>query len=182
MAKIHLVRHGQAAAGFGTHRDPGLNELGRHQANAVAAMLEPLGPLPIWSSPLARAHETAQPLANLWQQEIMIEERVAEIPSPSEDLSERARWLGNAMQGNWSDLAEEFRAWRQALTDCLIQIEHDCIIFSHYVAINAAVGAAQKDDRMRVFAPDNCSVTIIDSHDGVLSVDVLGRSADTKIN
>ena len=40
MAHIHLVRHGKAAAGFGSHKDPGLDDLGRQQAEAVAAMLD----------------------------------------------------------------------------------------------------------------------------------------------
>ena len=182
MAMIHLVRHGQAAAGFGTHKDPGLNDLGRRQAVAVAAMLEPLGPLPIWSSPLARAYETAESLAGLWQESIQIESRVAEIPSPTKDLAERAQWLGQAMQGDWSDLAQEFQSWRESLAACLLKIDHDCVMFSHYVAINAAVGAAQQDPRMRIFAPDNCSVTSIINNDGVLTVDSLGRTADTKVN
>ncbi len=39
MAKIHLVRHGEAAAGFGTHKDPGLSELGQKQAESVAHLL-----------------------------------------------------------------------------------------------------------------------------------------------
>ena len=37
MTQIHLVRHGKAAAGFGSHKDPGLDELGHRQAQAVAA-------------------------------------------------------------------------------------------------------------------------------------------------
>ena len=40
MAIVQLVRHGKAAAGFGTHPDPGLDDLGRSQAAAVAAMLD----------------------------------------------------------------------------------------------------------------------------------------------
>ena len=182
MAKIHLVRHGQAAAGFGTHRDPGLNDLGRQQSRDVAALLAPLGPLPIYSSPLARAQETAHPLAKLWQQTITIESRVAEIPSPSEDLNERAQWLQQAMQGTWSELDSSIQNWRAELAACLLAVETDCVMFSHYVAINAAVGAAENDDRMRVFAPDNCSVTTLDNTGGQLKVEVLGRTADTKIN
>jgi len=76
------------------------------------------------------------------------------------------------MQGNWRD----------SLVACLLQIDHDCVMFSHYVAINAAVGAAQQDPRMRVFAPDNCSVTGLNNSGGVLTVETLGRTADTRIN
>ena len=182
MAKIHLVRHGQAAAGFGNHPNPGLNDLGRQQAEAVAELLAPLGPLPVYSSPLARARETASPLAQLWQCSVTLESRVAEIPSPSDDLTERAQWLQQAMQGCWSDLGKAYATWRDELVTCLIELAEDCVIFSHYVAINAAVGAAQKDDRMRIFAPDNCSVTTLNNSNGTLTVEHLGRTADTKIN
>ena len=43
----------------------------------------------LFSSPLARVAETAQPWLR-WQCEVAIEERVAEIPSPTDDLAERA--------------------------------------------------------------------------------------------
>jgi len=101
-----------------------------------------------------------------------IETRIAEIPSPTEDLAARAQWLAQAMQGNW----------HESLVACLLQIDHDCVMFSHYVAINAAVGTAQQDPRMRVFAPDNCSVTGLNNSGGVLTVETLGRTADTRIN
>ena len=113
MAKIYMVRHGKAAAGFDGHADPGLDDLGRAQAEATAAMLADLGPLPIYSSPLARARETAVPLAERWSSEVIIEPRVAEIPSPTEDLAERAAWLRQAMAGSWSALDESLQAWRR---------------------------------------------------------------------
>lgn len=182
MAKIYLIRHGEAAAGFGAHKDPGLSELGRQQAGRVADKLADIGPLKVFSSPLARAFETAQPLAARWQQDIVIETRVAEIPSPSEDLGARAQWLQKAMQGTWDELEPKFGTWRDDLVACLTGLTQDCVIFSHYVAINAAVGAAQGDPRMRVFAPDNCSVTSLDNTGGQLNVELLGHTADTKIN
>lgn len=182
---IYLVRHGKAAAGFGAHRDPGLDDVGRQQAAASAALLAPLGPLPIQSSPMARAYETALPLAELWQVaagDIHIEPRVAEIPSPTEDLQARAAWLSQAMQGSWQQLDAPFQDWRKALHTCLCSIRSSCVIFSHYVAINAAVGLASNDTRMRIFAPDNGSITTLSLTDGQLTVESLGRTADTKIN
>ena len=185
MTQIHLVRHGKAAAGFGSHKDPGLDELGLRQARAVANMLDKrLGddrPL-LFSSPLARAMETSQPLAQQWHCEVGIEYRVAEIPSPTEDLQERAQWLQTAMQGGWSALSEDAQAWRQTLVEHLLSQTKDCIVFSHFVAINAAVGAATNDDRMRIFAPDNCSVTTLDNSGGQLAVVALGVTADTHVN
>ena len=91
MPTILLVRHGQAAAGFGSHRDPGLDDVGRAQAEATASELAARfeEPVPIYSSPLKRAQETAAPLARRWGSEVILEPRVAEIPSPTEDLRER---------------------------------------------------------------------------------------------
>lgn len=184
MAIVQLVRHGKAAAGFGAHPDPGLDDLGRAQAAAVANMLndQHTSRPKLLSSPLARAHETAQVLADRWDATIGIEARVAEIPSPTSDLQARAQWLSEAMAGNWSALDESVQQWRQALADFLLSCDSDCIIFSHYVAINAAVGAAMNDDRMRIFGPDNCSVTTLDNAGGTLRVVELGRVADTHIN
>ena len=184
MATVQLVRHGKAAAGFGAHPDPGLDELGRRQAAAVAAMLNAQHSQrpELLSSPMARAFETAQALADIWQVPIDVEPRVAEIPSPTKDLEARASWLSQAMAGNWSQLDASVQQWRQELADFLLSCEQDCIVFSHYVAINAAVGAAMKDDRMRIFGPDNCSVTTLDNAGGKLSVIELGRVADTHIN
>jgi broad specificity phosphatase PhoE len=68
------------------------------------------------------------------------------------------------------------------LVNALLAQSEDCIIFSHFVAINAAVGAATNDDRMRIFAPDNCSVTTLDNADGQLAAIDLGITADTHIN
>ncbi len=182
MPTIRLVRHGEAAAGFGTHKDPGLSAHGQDQARQVARTLAKLAPVALYSSPLARAYETAQPLAAAWQAPIAVEPRVAEIPSPTHDLAERAAWLSQAMAGRWSDLADEFVGWRNALETCLLGYDHDCVIFSHYVAINAAVGIAQNDDRMRIFGPDNCSVTTLTNDGHRLSVVSLGVTATTKIN
>ena len=72
MPRIYMVRHGKAAAGFGAHRDPGLDDTGRAQADAVTRLLlkELPEPISITSSPMARAVETAQPLAAAWDSDI----------------------------------------------------------------------------------------------------------------
>jgi len=90
MPILFLVRHGKAAAGFDSHVDPGLDALGRMQAIATAKVLERHGPIAIYSSPLARARETALPLIERWGADVVIEPRVSEIPTPSADLADRA--------------------------------------------------------------------------------------------
>src|SRR5256885_2204958 len=52
MSRIYLVRHGRAAADWGSHEDPGLDEIGRAQAETMANELAPRGPLPLIASPL----------------------------------------------------------------------------------------------------------------------------------
>ena len=68
MPIVNLVRHGRAAAGFEGHLDPGLDAVGRSQAEAAAVALaqEFKTPVPIYTSPLARARDTAAPLAERW--------------------------------------------------------------------------------------------------------------------
>ncbi len=189
MPTIYLVRHGKAAAGFDSHPDPGLDELGHAQAQATARTLAELAlpgsgkpPPRIYSSPLARAQETAQPLCRLWNCDYTIEPRIAEIPSPTEDLSKRSAWLQSIMPGTWDALDSPLQQWRTDLTQCLIDLKQSCVLFSHFVAINAAVGVAQKDSRMVVFRPDNASVTTLSNDQGELRVLELGGEAVTFVN
>jgi broad specificity phosphatase PhoE len=47
----------------------------------------------------------------------------------------------------------------------LAAIERETVVVTHFVAINAVIGAAVGDDRMVVMAVGNASVTVVD-HDG----------------
>lgn len=181
MARIYLVRHGRAAAGFDGHLDPGLDETGARQAQDAADALAPLGPMQLVSSPLARALETAAPLAARWQRQPLIEERVAEIPSPTEDLTARSQWLRGVMRGNWTDVPE-LAAWRSRLLQCLHELTEDSVIFSHFIAINVAVGEASGDDRVVCFRPDYASITVVESDGRLISLVRRGDEAKTRIN
>lgn len=181
MATVYFVRHGQAAAGFAEHLDPGLGSLGRSQAEAVATRLEGAGPLPIVSSPLARARETAEPLARRWGILPQVEPRISELPSGSRDLDERARWIAEVLAQRWSGLDPVLRGWRDALLRFVSGIKSDCVAFSHFIAINAVVGAASKDDRVVVFRPDHASVTTVAIRSGAIEVVELGDEAETQV-
>jgi broad specificity phosphatase PhoE len=183
MPRLYLVRHGRAAATFAEHADPGLDPLGRSQAEAVAERLAPLGPIALLSSPLARARETSEPLAKRWQRPVPIEPAVAEIPSPpGMSLSERAEWLRGFMDKSWRGASRELAQWREEAIAALAAIKEDTVIFSHFIAINVAAGAAEGDDRVILFRPDNCSVTIIDVDNGALRLVERGHEAETKVN
>ena len=116
-----------------------------------------------------------------WGVTLVIEPRVAEIPSPSEVLSERAAWLGRVMADRWSNLDPGLRDWRQAMIDCVGNYTEDCVVFCHFIAINVIVGAATGADEMITFRPDNGSVTRILADSGTLRVIELGREADTRV-
>jgi broad specificity phosphatase PhoE len=182
MAKIYLVRHGQAASAWGLEKDPGLDDLGRSQAQAAAQIIAPLGPLAIISSPRARTRETARPLAKIWKIEPAIEERVGEIRFPSETPADRVRWLKEVMVDQWPNLDTDLQHWRREVIAALLAIETDTVVFTHYIAINAAVGYATEDNRVRSFSPDNASITIMETNGNKLFLIKHGVEAVTNVN
>lgn len=183
MPRLYLVRHGHAAASFAEAADPGLDALGHSQAEAVAEELAAIGPIALLSSPLKRTRETSEPLAKRWQRPVPIEPAVAEIPSPSGlGLAERAEWLRGFMGGSWRDASRDLAQWREEAIAALAAIKDDTVIFTHFILINVAAGAAEGDDRVILFRPDNCSVTILDVDNGRLALVERGREAETKVN
>lgn len=191
MARIYLVRHAQAAAGWGEDQDPPLSDKGKQQAQAVAKELQQLTQehkqLSVISSPILRAKETAAPFGKLSDLNISIETKVAEIPSPIDDLQERLPWLMSVMKDQWSNLSPALLTWRKDCIDYLSSIEQDCVIFSHYIAINVAIGYCQEDDNVICYNPDNTSIHIFENDktslgERTLKIVSLGREANTHIN
>ena len=181
--RLHLVRHGRASAGWDSALDPGLDELGVEQSRVVAAQLSPLGIRKIITSPLLRCQQTSLPLCEAWSTMAEINSSVSEIPSPlGAAMGERTVWLRAAMSGTWAALGPRYTDFRDRLVNYLRGIETDAVVFSHFIAINAVIGAALGDDRLVIRSLDNCSVTIVDvGEDGVLSFVEGGREADTLI-
>jgi broad specificity phosphatase PhoE len=182
VTRLYLVRHGRAAAGWDTDPDPGLDEIGQRQAAAVAVRLAPLGPLPVFTSPLLRCRETAAQLGAAWNIEPVVEPGVAEIPSPEGvAMADRIDWLREAMRGTWSNLGHPYVDFRDQVVHTLSGMEADSVVFSHFIAINAAIGAAVGDDQLVVRSLDNCSVTVVDVSNGALQLVEGGHEADTLI-
>ena len=181
MGKLYLVRHGEATTSWGVELDPGLNDLGRAQAKAAAEILAPLGPLDIVSSPLARARETSLTLAQTWGVPPLVEERVGEIPSPTGDQSERVEWLRVVMGDRWSNQGRDLDVWRRGVIKALSEFERDTVVFTHFIAINAALGAATGDDRVVCFRPDNGSITTFEKRDVILTLVERGEEAITEV-
>lgn len=166
MARVWLVRHGEAEAGWGDDPDPGLSDVGRAQADEVARRLsiDVDGPVPVLTSPLRRCTETAAPLAAAWEVTPEVDARVGEVvpPEGAAELADRPVWLRQVMASRWSDLTDRDREWRRSVLERVAAIDADTVVFTHFVLINAVVGAATDDDRVVSFRPANCSVTRID--------------------
>jgi broad specificity phosphatase PhoE len=189
MPTLYLIRHARPAAGWGQDPDPGLDETGHEQAKKTAlAITAAHRSMPIYSSPLKRCRETAAPLIESWARPLELMPAVAEIPSPPLGLKERSEWLAKAMSGTWQELqasapanSPDYSQWRAALVARLAALESDCVIYTHFVAINVAVSAAQGSDAVICFRPDHASVTSFTISGGHLRLLELGRQADTSV-
>jgi broad specificity phosphatase PhoE len=184
---LYLIRHGRPAAGWGEDDDPGLDEQGRAQAEAVARWLMDLPvqarPLRVVSSPLRRCRETAAPFARALGVEVEIDPDVGEIPTPATlSAAERPAWLREAMGGSWAEIRGDidYEAWRRRVGAAL-ERRSGTAVFSHFVAINAAVSALEGGDAVIAFRPDHTSVTILENHDGKLALLERGREAATRV-
>ena len=187
MARITLVRHGKAAAGW-EDADPPLDDTGRAQAEAMASVIGAEsgdGPRPLFTSPLRRARDTAAPLARLWSVEPSIEPLVGEVAAPAGfDPSTRTSWLRGFLGGTYLDAGSDYDKWRNAVLDALRAMPDGAVVVSHFVAINAAIGKAWNVDRVVCQAVDNCSRTIIDidPETDAWRVVELGAAASTLVN
>lgn len=182
MSLIYLVRHAEPAATWGTHPNPGLSELGHKQAEAASLTLIALGARTVWTSPLARCQETAYPTGLALGVEPRIEPRVAEIPVPAH-VTDHREWLTKVMSGAWQDshVDEGLRQWRDQIGKALLEVKADTLVFSHFVAINAAVGLATQADQVTCFKPGHASITILRNIDGFLRLESLGEEAPIRL-
>ena len=180
------MRHGRASAGWDTALDPPLDEFGKNQSHVAAQKLDEIfvnQKVEIISSPLLRCMQTAEAFADLRKTRVHVCGEVAEIPSPvGVPMSERINWLRGAMQGSWSQLGPEYVAFQNSVVDFVKSIETNTVVFSHFIAINAVVGAILKDDRLVIHSLDNCSITLLDSDaTGNLRIAQTGHEANTLI-
>lgn len=185
MARVHLVRHGRASAGWDRDPDPGLDAIGEDQAVRVAERLAPLaeaGRIPVITSPLRRCRQTAAPLARRWGVTPTVEDAVAEIPSPvGVPMADRVEWLREAMGGTWTELGDRYLAYRDDVVAFVLSRAQDTVVFSHFIAINAVLGACLGDDRVVIRRLDNTSITVVDVDAGTIRLVEPGHEADTLI-
>lgn len=187
MARVYMIRHGKPSATWGDHDDdPGLDETGQAQARAAAEALLALPPEQrpgkVVSSPLRRCRETAQPFAEALGVELIIDPRVGEIPTPRAVAhADRGAWLRNAFAGRWNEIVGDldYEDWRRGVA-AAVAAYPDTAVFSHYVAINAAVSTAEGGDLVMGFRPDHCSISVFEAGPELVIVE-RGREAATSV-
>ena len=177
---IYLIRHGEAAATWGAHPDPGLSTNGQSQAETVAASLARLDLKQIRSSPMTRCQQTATAFADRSGLELVIEPNVTEIPTPS-DVTDRVTWLRTLMAGEWSAAPTLVQDWRSRLLDTIAGLPSETAVFTHFVAINAIVGALEGQDSVTVFRPNYCSVTTLEPTPTGPHLIERGQSLETRV-
>lgn len=188
MARLYLIRHGRPSSTWGGHDDdPGLDETGLGQARAARDWLlsRPGGERPtlVVSSPLRRCRETAEPTAEALGVAIEIDPVVGEIPTPAGLTGEeRPAWLRNAFQGTWQAIEGDmdYDAWRGDILASLANRGHTAV-FSHYVAINAAVSRLLGVDQVLAFRPDHCSITVLETDGRTVRLIEKGAEATTGV-
>lgn len=188
MGLIHVIRHGKPASTWGgSDDDPGLDAVGLEQARAVASeiMALPANERPdrVVSSPLRRCRETAAPLAEALGVEAEIDPRVGEIPTPAAlSAAERPDWLRQAFGGLWAEVVGDldYATWAQSVASALMDHQGKAV-FSHFVALNAAVATATGDPRVMAFRPDHCSRSVFRVEADRLILAEKGREAQSQV-
>jgi probable phosphoglycerate mutase len=195
-AELYLIRHGDALPDGdeivpgGTYDDQPLSQLGRRQAEAVAARFAAFPFDAIYSSPYRRARETAAPLAQRQGLEVRVEPGIREIRlgqvggglpkgvSPDEyaaalraRLDEIVRRV--AISGYWSSIpgsepSAEFRARVKSAIDRLAahHAGQRVAVFSHGGVINAYAAITLGLERDFFFPPVNTCVSVVRVQEG----------------
>jgi broad specificity phosphatase PhoE len=188
MSRVYLIRHARPSSTWGgDDDDPGLDAVGRGQAEAAARALLALPqgqrPTRVVSSPLRRCRETAAPYAAAIGAEVEIEPDVGEIPSPAALApDERGPWLRAAFTGNWADIKGDldYAAWRARVL-AAAAARPDTAVFSHFVAINAVLTALAGEPQVIQFRPDHCSISSFELEGGALKLVERGAEAATQV-
>lgn len=186
--RTYMIRHGKPSATWGDQDDdPGLDEAGQAQARAAAEALLALPaaerPTKVISSPLRRCRETAMPFAEALGVDLIIDPMVGEIPTPKAVSHEdRGAWLRAAFGGRWQEIEGDldYDQWRRGVAAAVAGYP-GAAVFSHYVAINAAVSTATGDDLVMGFRPDHCSIQVFEAVDDGLILIAKGREASTQV-
>ncbi|MCU1601464.1 MAG: hypothetical protein JWO22_2173 [Frankiales bacterium] len=196
--ELVLVRHALPvrvdATDHGGPADPGLSDVGWQQAVRLleALALDEIDAL--YSSPAARALETAEPLAAKLGLPLEVEPGLAEFDKehtsyvPVEELRAEndPRWHA-LVAGELQDSQVDAEHFQQTVVDAVESLvaRHPgqrAVLFSHSGAINAYTARITGQDRLLWFAPSYASLTRIgasrDGRRGLVSLNETGHVRD----
>ena len=155
-----------------------LNETGRSQARLCARVLARLGPATVVSSPLGRAAETAQAIADLahagpvWRDEAFIERDAGRISGQC--------YLGMDLTGDWGmepldELADRMQrgllGWQDA--------PGPVAVVTHGMALAALLGRLAGDDKKYSGAQlKNCCINMIQLENGHFTLLDMNRAPE----
>jgi probable phosphoglycerate mutase len=171
--ELVLIRHGlpmRIENEPGTPADPPLCEEGHEQARRVAAWLAPEGFDVVYSSPMRRAVETAQPLASMLGLDVVVDDELAELDRghhfyvPVEELKATGdpryqQLLDGTLYGDvdvetWSKVAS-------LAVQRIVEAHPDdrVALFAHGGVINAYLSRILKLDTTFFFGPGYTSIS-----------------------
>jgi probable phosphoglycerate mutase len=172
---LFFVRHGipeELEAEAGCPADPPLTPEGHEQASATAERLAERSIVRVFSSPMARARQTATPLARSLGLEPLVLEGLAEADHHAasstylrmETLRARpevfAAFLSDPIRFLGADPDAFLGAVRGAVAEILAAVgEGRAAVFTHGLPINVVLSDMLGLDSLVRFAPAYCSVT-----------------------
>ncbi len=171
MKQLILVRHGEPEMdGADAAHDPGLSPLGLRQAQWAADALsaEPIDA--IVTSPLQRARQTAQPLAEMLGLNTIVSAGMAEVDQDGAQYFSVEQWraqngeqwrafLANPVETLGGDHAAFVARVHDALRELLRLPGKRIAVFTHGLPINVALAQALGEGSLSRFGPRHASIT-----------------------
>ncbi len=159
---VHLMRHGEVynpeGILYGRLDGFNLSDLGARMARRVAKTIADRDIVAVWASPLARAQQTATPLAQAKNLDIVTEGRIIEAANRFEGkkvsvgdgvLSQPKYWkyLYNPFKPSWGEPYQELAArMAAAIEDARQAAEgHEIVLVSHQLPV--WIARLDKEDR-----------------------------------
>ncbi len=196
--ELVLVRHALPvridATEDGSPADPGLAERGHLQAQRVVRALSGDEVTHLYSSPAARALQTAQPLVEALGLPLLVEEGLAEfdVAHPTYVPIEELRAAGDPrwdllVRGDLYHADVDPVAFRDRVVTAVeaLAARHPggrAVLFTHAGSINAYAGHVTGQERPLWFAPAYASLTRVgaarDGRRGVISLNETGHVRD----
>ena len=190
--ELLLIRHAEPIKVVDAEgpADPILHERGRMQAERLAEYLSEERLEGLFSSPMRRAQETAEPVAVVHNLPVVIDEELAEFDReatsyvPVEELkaTKDERWLA-MVEGRFDDYdtdPEEFKAGVVGAVERIIDANpgRAVAVVCHGGVINAYLAHILGIDKMMWFEPAYTSINrVIASRSGVRSVSAVNETA-----